>query len=282
MQEAGISLSLQRRVCEALLSAHVAEIREAHGAGLLRFAQFGDREAIGESARMPADRFLLAAFVADAVGSCSGKWTPAISWLVVHARLAGVRAGATPSAAAASPESTHALKARLPRSRAPFVRLHQARPVLTVPLLHTAALLVHCPHSRVQPPLNLHPASRKTARFKLANAHAPPQAHSRKARPRGLAIEPNASSHKTEFVSLAFDSDYARAISSLLGSSQCPQSFHSESPTLHLAFDSDYAHAISSMLDSSQSSQSLHSDDSFARLPSVPPVKSSNTSIGHL
>ncbi|KAJ7686497.1 hypothetical protein B0H17DRAFT_940379 [Mycena rosella] len=73
MQDVGISLSWQRRIFETLLLTHVTETRESYGAGLLRFAQFCNREMIGESARMPADRFLLTAFVADAIGSCSGK-----------------------------------------------------------------------------------------------------------------------------------------------------------------------------------------------------------------
>ncbi|KAJ7934680.1 hypothetical protein B0H13DRAFT_2305464 [Mycena leptocephala] len=73
LQDAGISLSLQARIFEGLLQAHVPETRESYGAGLLRFSQFCDREGIGEAARIPADRFLLAAFVADAIGSCTGK-----------------------------------------------------------------------------------------------------------------------------------------------------------------------------------------------------------------
>ncbi|KAJ7274807.1 hypothetical protein C8J57DRAFT_1592157 [Mycena rebaudengoi] len=72
MQDAGVTLSLQRRVFETLLLAHVPETRETYAAGLLRFHQFCDRESISESARMPADRFLLSAFVAEAVGTCSG------------------------------------------------------------------------------------------------------------------------------------------------------------------------------------------------------------------
>ncbi|KAJ7239269.1 hypothetical protein C8J57DRAFT_1452751 [Mycena rebaudengoi] len=73
MQDAGISLALQSRIFEGLLQSHVPETHESCGAGLLRFHQFCDREGIDESARMPADRFLLAAFVADAIGTCSGK-----------------------------------------------------------------------------------------------------------------------------------------------------------------------------------------------------------------
>ncbi|KAJ7270492.1 hypothetical protein C8J57DRAFT_1321918 [Mycena rebaudengoi] len=56
-----------------MLHAHVDETQESYGAGLLRFHQFCDREGFGEDARMPADRHLLAAFVANAIGSCTGK-----------------------------------------------------------------------------------------------------------------------------------------------------------------------------------------------------------------
>ncbi|KAJ7279751.1 putative tyrosine recombinase [Mycena rebaudengoi] len=69
----GFTLGLQRRIFETLLQAHVAETRESYGAGLLRFHQFCDREGFDEAARMPASRFLLSAFVAQAVGTCSGK-----------------------------------------------------------------------------------------------------------------------------------------------------------------------------------------------------------------
>ncbi|KAJ7048732.1 hypothetical protein C8F01DRAFT_918387, partial [Mycena amicta] len=73
MKHAGISTALQVRIFEGLLGAHVDETRESYGAGLLRFNQFCDREQIAESSRMPADRLLLAAFVADALGTCTGK-----------------------------------------------------------------------------------------------------------------------------------------------------------------------------------------------------------------
>jgi hypothetical protein len=70
---------LQTRIFEGLLLAHVPETRESYSAGLLRFHQFCDREGIGEVARMPADCFLLAAFVAQAIGTCTGKCIP--NWL---------------------------------------------------------------------------------------------------------------------------------------------------------------------------------------------------------
>ncbi|KAJ6526117.1 hypothetical protein DFH09DRAFT_1328651 [Mycena vulgaris] len=73
MQSAGISLNIQSRIFEGLLQSHIPETRESYGAGLLCFHQFCDRKGIGEGARMPADRFLLTAFVADAIGSCTGK-----------------------------------------------------------------------------------------------------------------------------------------------------------------------------------------------------------------
>ncbi|KAJ6546595.1 hypothetical protein B0H10DRAFT_2243552 [Mycena sp. CBHHK59/15] len=73
MEDAGIRINLQRQIFEGLLMTHVPETRESYGAGLLRFHQFCDREVIPEGARMLADRFLLAAFIADGIGSCLGK-----------------------------------------------------------------------------------------------------------------------------------------------------------------------------------------------------------------
>ncbi|KAF7373704.1 hypothetical protein MSAN_00581400 [Mycena sanguinolenta] len=68
-----IPLDSQSKLFETLLGAHVPETLESYGAGLLRFHQFCDRLSIPESDRMPADRHLLSAFVADAAGSCTGK-----------------------------------------------------------------------------------------------------------------------------------------------------------------------------------------------------------------
>ncbi|KAJ7197617.1 hypothetical protein GGX14DRAFT_574091 [Mycena pura] len=61
-------------VFEGLLLTHVLETRGSYGAGLLRFYQFCDHEGIGESARMPVNRFFLAAFVADAIGKSVRNW----------------------------------------------------------------------------------------------------------------------------------------------------------------------------------------------------------------
>jgi hypothetical protein len=72
MALAGISAPLQLKIYQGLLLAHAPDTRETYGAGPLRFTEFCDREGISERARMPADRYLLAAFVADAIGSCSG------------------------------------------------------------------------------------------------------------------------------------------------------------------------------------------------------------------
>ncbi|KAF7344127.1 hypothetical protein MVEN_01702700 [Mycena venus] len=68
-----IGVDLQARIYEGLLRATTEATRESYGAGLLRYQQFCNRNGIGESARMPADRLLLAAFVAEALGTCSGK-----------------------------------------------------------------------------------------------------------------------------------------------------------------------------------------------------------------
>ncbi|KAJ7035993.1 hypothetical protein C8F04DRAFT_1258353 [Mycena alexandri] len=70
---AGIRVDLQARIYEGLLRATTDKSRESYGAGLLRFHQFCDRGNIPERDRMPADRLLLAAFVADAIGTLSGK-----------------------------------------------------------------------------------------------------------------------------------------------------------------------------------------------------------------
>ncbi|KAJ6516105.1 hypothetical protein C8R45DRAFT_231702 [Mycena sanguinolenta] len=68
-----VPLDSQPKLFETLLGAHVPETLESYGTGLLRFHQFCDRLAIPEPDRMPADRHLLSAFVADAAGSCTGK-----------------------------------------------------------------------------------------------------------------------------------------------------------------------------------------------------------------
>ncbi|KAJ7061833.1 hypothetical protein C8F01DRAFT_1252617 [Mycena amicta] len=64
---------MQQQIFEKLLDAHTPETRELYGAGLLRFTQFCDSHEIPEHLRMPAHRYLLSAFVADASGTCSGK-----------------------------------------------------------------------------------------------------------------------------------------------------------------------------------------------------------------
>jgi hypothetical protein len=68
-----ISRRLIQKIYEGLLNSTVEKTRESYGAGLLRFTQFCDREAISESARMPASAVLLAAFIADAVGTVTGS-----------------------------------------------------------------------------------------------------------------------------------------------------------------------------------------------------------------
>ncbi|KAJ7147069.1 hypothetical protein C8R43DRAFT_890306, partial [Mycena crocata] len=73
VRDAGVPPRLEALIYDKLLLATVVETREAYGAGLLRYHQYCDREGVGEHVRMPADRFLLAAFVAEAIGSCTGK-----------------------------------------------------------------------------------------------------------------------------------------------------------------------------------------------------------------
>ncbi|KAJ7700117.1 hypothetical protein B0H17DRAFT_899702, partial [Mycena rosella] len=69
----GVNPHLQTKIYELLLDSTVEETRQSYGAGLLRFHQFCDMQGISEVLRMPADKFLLSAFVANAIGSCSGK-----------------------------------------------------------------------------------------------------------------------------------------------------------------------------------------------------------------
>ncbi|KAJ7253474.1 hypothetical protein C8J57DRAFT_1437303 [Mycena rebaudengoi] len=73
MLDQGINPHLQARIFESLLDSTVEDTRQSYGAGLLRFHQFCDAQGISEALRMPADKFLLSAFVANAIGSCSGK-----------------------------------------------------------------------------------------------------------------------------------------------------------------------------------------------------------------
>ncbi|KAJ6492098.1 hypothetical protein C8R45DRAFT_1212931 [Mycena sanguinolenta] len=70
---ANIGSDLQAKIFEGLLRATTEATRETYGAGILRFHQFCDRNSIGERARMPADRVLLSAFIAESLGTCSGK-----------------------------------------------------------------------------------------------------------------------------------------------------------------------------------------------------------------
>lgn len=68
-----ISRRLQTQIYEGVLAATVDDTRQAYGAGILRFNQFCDREGISENLRMPASSILLSAFVAEHLGTCSGK-----------------------------------------------------------------------------------------------------------------------------------------------------------------------------------------------------------------
>jgi hypothetical protein len=69
----GATAALQSRVLEAMLDAHVPETLESYTSGLTCFTQFCDRLGTSEEARMPASRHLLALFVTDARGTCTGK-----------------------------------------------------------------------------------------------------------------------------------------------------------------------------------------------------------------
>ncbi|GLB45929.1 putative DNA breaking-rejoining enzyme [Lyophyllum shimeji] len=71
--DSAISPRLQRKIFENLLLATSDSTRQSYGAGLLRFTQFCDREEIPENLRMPASTILLSAFIADAIGKCTGN-----------------------------------------------------------------------------------------------------------------------------------------------------------------------------------------------------------------
>ncbi|GLB45561.1 hypothetical protein LshimejAT787_2400190 [Lyophyllum shimeji] len=68
-----ISPRLQRKIFKNLLLATSDSTRQSYGAGLLRFTQFCDREKISENLCMPASTILLSAFIADAIGTCTGN-----------------------------------------------------------------------------------------------------------------------------------------------------------------------------------------------------------------
>jgi hypothetical protein len=73
MAQEGATAAMQSRVLEGVLDAHVPETLESYASGLTRFTQFCDRLGTSEEARMPASRHLLALFVAEARGTCTGK-----------------------------------------------------------------------------------------------------------------------------------------------------------------------------------------------------------------
>jgi hypothetical protein len=73
MDREGATAAMQSRVLEGMLDAHVPETLESYASGLTRFTQFCDRLGTSEEARMPASYHLLALFVAEARGTCTGK-----------------------------------------------------------------------------------------------------------------------------------------------------------------------------------------------------------------
>ncbi|KAF8185916.1 hypothetical protein K438DRAFT_2019977 [Mycena galopus ATCC 62051] len=68
-----IDNAMQAKIYQVLLLATTEGTRESYGAGLLRFLQYCDAHGIEEESCMPADVDIVAAFVASAVGTCSGK-----------------------------------------------------------------------------------------------------------------------------------------------------------------------------------------------------------------
>jgi hypothetical protein len=63
----------QLRIYEGLLGSTAENKRASYGAGLLRFHQYCDKHDVSEHRRMPVSPILISAFIADALGSCSGK-----------------------------------------------------------------------------------------------------------------------------------------------------------------------------------------------------------------
>jgi hypothetical protein len=73
LEQAGASLKEQVLLFEGLAGVHVPETLESYGAGLTRFHQFCDRHDVAEDVRMPASRQLLALFISEARGTCTGS-----------------------------------------------------------------------------------------------------------------------------------------------------------------------------------------------------------------
>ena len=66
------SRDLLDRIEKALGPALATSTKSTYGAGILRFVQFCDKFNIPESDRMPADHYLVTAFVGEHIGSVSG------------------------------------------------------------------------------------------------------------------------------------------------------------------------------------------------------------------
>ena len=70
--EAHLSPEAVKKVNEALFAAFSDSTKVNYGAGIAHFMSFCDREGIPESKHLPASKYLLAAFAADAAGSTPG------------------------------------------------------------------------------------------------------------------------------------------------------------------------------------------------------------------
>ncbi|KAJ6591772.1 hypothetical protein DFH09DRAFT_1306480 [Mycena vulgaris] len=69
----GVGADLQASIFQGLLYMMMDKMHEVYSASLLHFVQFCDHFAIGKLARMPTDGLLLAAFIAEAIGTYSDK-----------------------------------------------------------------------------------------------------------------------------------------------------------------------------------------------------------------
>jgi hypothetical protein len=68
-----ISPRLQQKIFEHLFQATADSTQQSYGMGILCFTQFCDHEQMSENLCMPASSTLLSAFIADAIGTCTGE-----------------------------------------------------------------------------------------------------------------------------------------------------------------------------------------------------------------
>ncbi|KAJ6630726.1 hypothetical protein B0H10DRAFT_1773985 [Mycena sp. CBHHK59/15] len=107
-------------------------MQESYCAGLLCWHQFCNREDIPESACMPADHFLLAAFIANAIETCTGKcicnWLNRLRlWDIYNDTLWHDNEGWLPALKKSANKGSISFK-RPPRSHYPLSRTDPSNP----------------------------------------------------------------------------------------------------------------------------------------------------------